>query len=465
MIPRHCKASSVGRTFLSAPRRSRGNSGTVLIAAMLVCFALAAMVVVLCRSMRVAAIAAANTTASMQADEIERGAEQYVLALITQNASDLQDLTEDQFNTIQVGDGYFWILHPQYDDPNMPIFGLTDEDGKLNINTASHDELMRLPGMTDDVAASIVNWHSANANASNDGATSDYYLSLPEPYYCKNANFETVEELLMVRGVTREMLYGDGTALPLGEATSIRGAGNVLSDPQISRGLYDLLTVYSAQPNPTNSNHVNINDVHHKNRLKNLLTKELGGGRANPIMKMLGKSYHFVDIFDFAQRCQLTDDEFSKIEHSITSVGGSTVHLINVNTAPRDVLLCLNGLESGDVDNLIAQRGNAATTPNSIAWVKKALGQKAVGLGNQITGTSYQYSADILAASGNGRGYKRVRIVIDLRGSGPHIVYRRDISDRGWSMDPQILASLRAGNGPGTTGLVGTGTSAMGNLP
>ncbi len=433
---------------------------------MLVCFALAAMVIVLCRSMRVEAIAAANATATMQADEIERGAEQYVLALITQNASDLQSLTDDQFNTIQVGDGYFWVLHPQYDDPSMPVFGLTDEDGKLNINTASHDQLMRLPGMTDNVAASIVNWHSANSNASNGGATSDYYLSLPEPYYCKNANFETVEELLMVRGVTRQMLYGDGTAPPLGASTSIRSAGNLVSDPQIARGLYDLLTVYSAQPNATNNDHVNINggNISRRNRrLRNLLDRLLSSARASEIMQILGRS-QVKDIFDFARRCNITDEEFTKIENSITSVSASTVHRINVNTAPRDVLLCLNGLQSGDVDTLIAQRSNA-TTPNSIAWVLKALGEKAVGLGTQITGTSFQYSADILATSGNGRSYKRVRIVIDLRGNAPQIVYRRDITDRGWPMDPQILASLRAGNGPGATGMVGTGTLGMGNLP
>ncbi len=40
------------------------------------------------------------------------------------------------------------------------------------------------------------------------GAESDYYTSLPNPYKAKNAPFDTIEELLLVKGVTSEILYG-----------------------------------------------------------------------------------------------------------------------------------------------------------------------------------------------------------------------------------------------------------------
>ena len=122
---------------------------------------------------------------------------------------------------------------------------------------------------------------------------------------------------------------------------------------------------------------------------------------------------------------------------------------INVNKATRDVLLCLPGLESADVDSLLAQRQGATPGDTSVAWVADALKEKAIGLGDKITGKSYQYSADILAVSGNGRAFKRCRIVVNASGQTPQIVYRRDLTDRGWPMDPQILASLRAGQGPG----------------
>ena len=74
------------------------------------------------------------------------------------------------------------------------------------------------------------------------------------------------------------------------------------------------------------------------------------------------------------------------------------------------------------------------------------LESKAIGLGSFITGRGAVYSADIVAVSGNGRAFRRVRIVVDTAGeSGPRIVYRRDLTDLGWPMDPQILQGLRNG--------------------
>jgi hypothetical protein len=84
----------------------------------------------------------------------------------------------------------------------------------------------------------------------------------------------------------------------------------------------------------------------------------------------------------------------------------------------------------------------------SIGWFVEALGPKAVGLGRWVTGRSTRYSADVLAVSGNGRAYKRCRIVVDTSGTAPRIVYRRELTDRGWPMDPQVLASIRSGEAP-----------------
>jgi hypothetical protein len=115
--------------------------------------------------------------------------------------------------------------------------------------------------MTYPAASSIMDWIDADDNVERDGAENEYYLSLPEPYYCKNANFETVEELLMVREVYRDMLYGDGTAPPLGQHTSSRdtSGGSLFNDPQLARGIYDLLTIYTKENNTTDDGQPRIN--------------------------------------------------------------------------------------------------------------------------------------------------------------------------------------------------------------
>ena len=43
------------------------------------------------------------------------------------------------------------------------------------------------------------------------GAENVYYLSLPQPYHAKNAPFDTMDELLWVKGIDPETFYGDTT--------------------------------------------------------------------------------------------------------------------------------------------------------------------------------------------------------------------------------------------------------------
>jgi hypothetical protein len=137
---------------------------------------------------------------------------------------------------------------------------------------------------------------------------------------------------------------------------------------------------------------------------------------------------------------------------------------VNVNAAPAGVLRCISGLDDTDADKLIAQRAGNDPTSDSIAWVADALGRdKAVAIGNRITWKTLQYSADIVATSGNGRSFKRVRIVVDTQSGTPQIVYRRDITDRGWPMDKELLASIRRGEMVSTGG--GGGGAGTGMMP
>jgi hypothetical protein len=125
------------------------------------------------------------------------------------------------------------------------------------------------------------------------------------------------------------------------------------------------------------------------------------------------------------------------------------------------VLLCLPKIESADVDKLVSQRQSNPQGTTTVGWVLDALGETAgkLQLSQYVNGKSSQYSADIVAVSGNGRAFKHVRVVIDASGSTPKIVYRRDFTDRGWPMEPEVLSSLRAGRG-----LVGTGGGGFGGI-
>jgi general secretion pathway protein K len=60
----------------------------------------------------------------------------------------------------------------------------------------------------DTIVDSIMDWKDVDNLHRLHGAESDYYMSLPNPYKAKDAPFDTVEELLLVKGVTSEILYG-----------------------------------------------------------------------------------------------------------------------------------------------------------------------------------------------------------------------------------------------------------------
>ncbi len=93
--------------------------------------------------------------------------------------------------------------------------GIFDESGKIDLNFAPEVLLKTLignlgvgEGEADVIVDSIQDWKDRDDFHHLHGAESDYYLSLPQPYKAKNAHFDTLEELLMVKGVTRDLFYG-----------------------------------------------------------------------------------------------------------------------------------------------------------------------------------------------------------------------------------------------------------------
>jgi len=89
------------------------------------------------------------------------------------------------------------------------------EAGKVNINLVSESMLRKIISLfglegeeRDVVVDSILDWIDPDDFYRVNGAENSYYQSLKEPYDCKNANFDSIEELLLVRGVTPALFYG-----------------------------------------------------------------------------------------------------------------------------------------------------------------------------------------------------------------------------------------------------------------
>ncbi len=177
----------------------------------------------------------------------------------------------DYFRGVLVSDspiahnrGRFAIVAPRVEDGIYQgiRFGLEDESTKLNLNIlAALDQkvpgvgrqiLLGLPGMTDDVADAILDWIDQDDEPREFGAELDSYQMLDPPYATANGPLCTVEDLLLVRGVTPALLFGvdanrNGMA-DQGEASS-QGIGVDNSDRSMDRGWAAYVTLYSMESN------------------------------------------------------------------------------------------------------------------------------------------------------------------------------------------------------------------------
>ncbi len=307
-------------------------------------------------------------------------------------------------------------------------YGVTDEGGKINLNTVMkldptgkvlHDLLMKLPNMTEDVADAIVDWLDPDDQPRANGAESDYYSGLSPSYQCKNGPLDSLEELLLVRGVTSQLLFGDDANR------------NGIVDPQEDNGnglgWSAYLTIYSRELNldAQNKARVYVNDTSLQTLYTNL-TSAVGAELAGYIMayRMYGPATlpaagntggntgtnqtgaspkvrsGTPPLPDLSQKPKGTLKSVYDLMNTYVSVPASNPKdpkeqptyyasplnnasqlqtllpqlldklttsrsqdifgRINVNTASRTVLLALPGLTSADVDSIVSARPSPA---------------------------------------------------------------------------------------------------------
>jgi general secretion pathway protein K len=112
---------------------------------------------------------------------------------------------DDRAYTTEMADGHYRIR-------------ITDESGKINLNTLTDNNgiilknLLMNNGVAEDTAViivdSILDWKDKDNLHRLHGAEDEYYQSLARPYKAKNAAFDSLEELMFVRGMTRPVLQG-----------------------------------------------------------------------------------------------------------------------------------------------------------------------------------------------------------------------------------------------------------------
>ncbi|MCF7954273.1 MAG: general secretion pathway protein GspK [Phycisphaerae bacterium] len=426
----------------------RQSPGTVLIVTIWITLVLASMVIVMSRTLRVDVMSSVNNLSAVQAEATANAAIAYVRARVTSSDDSSVDYSEKPFEDMDSGSGRFWVLRPNLSDDKNHDFGLADEGGKININSASLEMLLKLPSMTSELATAIIDWRDSDSEITAGGAESEYYLLLGESYNCKNAPFETVEEVLFVKGCDHDYLYGEDLnrngVLDDNENDAQQSLPADNSNGKLEPGFLNYVTVYSKQPNGDRGGESKI-DVTSKqiaSELSKLIKDAIGDEKYYEVNENIMSSgpYRFQSVIEFYIRSGLSEEDFKKIESKLVAGDDDELPgLVNINTAPKEVLLCLPGLEESDVDSIVAKRADQEDS-DSITWLTEVLeDDKVVGIGPYITVTSYQYSADIVALSKDGRSYRRYYVVIDKSEGNAKVVYRKSLTHLGWPLSDELL--------------------------
>jgi len=117
------------------------------------------------------------------------------------------------------------------------------ENAKLNVNQARPEQLaalFRALGVADaesaELALAIADWRSRRG--SDAGSVFDaYYAALPEPYLARHAPLEQMEELLPVKGMSRELFFGRAEQSEQGEWTRTPPLADLLTAAPIAGGV------------------------------------------------------------------------------------------------------------------------------------------------------------------------------------------------------------------------------------
>ena len=143
-----------------------------------------------------------------------------------------------------------------------------------------------------------------------------------------------------------------------------------------SRGMFNWLTCYSHEPNTASdgSTRVNVNSAS-TTALSKLLTKKLSSTRSNQIILRIRPRVAakpgaaFSSIGSFYQASGMTITEFGRVSDYITTTTAKTrTGLINVNTAPLEVLETLPGLSESDAQTLVASQSSTTMVRESAGY-------------------------------------------------------------------------------------------------
>lgn len=378
------------------------------------------------------------------------------------------------------------------DQVGLPRFGPTPEYSKLNLNSATDEQIANLltPLLTNlgienplELVAALLDWRDGDDEPHDGGAENEYYNQLEPPYNTKNGPFDTIEELLLVRGFTAAVLWGEDTNRngyldanenDLDETFPYYDNG----DGVLNHGIAPYLTVYSRELDTALDNKPRINLNSDIGTINVMIAEQFPEGDISEslvgfITQLKGQNFNFSSISSPAMLYTqgLDEGEDPNTATIPDALRGSPISaedlpvlmdrfstrppqqaaqpilgLININTAPARVLALLPGMGPDEVAAIVEGRaGLDAETLRTTAWpVTAELIPTSVfhQIAPFITTKSHQFHIEILGYSDQVPLVRRFEWMIEMVGPLPQILYHRELTKLGvsWRLDQETLS-------------------------
>jgi len=128
---------------------------------------------------------------------------------------------------------------------------LINEDGKYNevqkmllMRFLSSEQFRLDSEEVGNLIDTIKDWIDPDDDVTRFGAESGYYQSLENPYLCKNKPMKSLSQMLLIKGVTKELFYGNEHGPGISNYLTVYGDGKIninTADPLVMRSLSDEL--------------------------------------------------------------------------------------------------------------------------------------------------------------------------------------------------------------------------------
>lgn len=159
-------------------------------------------------------------------------------------------LKEERETVVSFQDNWFRagelsLQSEDYFDIGLFDLLIIDESGKIPINylvkgnavrADIRDFLVRflsLPefGLSEqeayDIVDAITDWIDEDDDITGFGAEQGYYRGLDPPYDCKNGPLDSIDEVLLIKGITRSLYYGGDGRRGIKDFFTLHGAGRI----------------------------------------------------------------------------------------------------------------------------------------------------------------------------------------------------------------------------------------------